>query len=296
MTRPRRDTATATGRRLAARQLSSASSVALCVGFALAVALTTTTGCRPKSRSSEQVNVIGSTTVLPIAQAAAEEFNRERPGVEVLVQGGGSSAGIEAVTTGRALIGTSSRDLKDEEALGLKDIPVAVDVIAVIVNPKNRVRGLSLAQLKGIFRGRITDWGEVGGPEGRISVVNRDEASGTREAFSKLALDKEPFDTHAAVLPGTGQVRDVVSRSRDAIGYISFGYVTDEVKVLSIDGVAPTIEDIRLKRYKLHRLLHFLTKGEPQGTAKDFIEYVLSDDVQERIVGAEFIPVRAVDE
>jgi phosphate transport system substrate-binding protein len=252
-------------------------------------------GCRPKLGAKETVNVIGSTTVLPIAQAAAEVFNKEHEDVEVLVQGGGSSAGIEAAATGRAQIGTSSRELKDEEkALGLSDIPVAADVIAVIVHPANPVDGLTLDELKGIFTGRIRDWREVGGPDLPIDIVNRDEASGTREAFFKMVLGEEPFASRAAVLPGTGQVRAVVATSKGAIGYMSLGYVTDQVKALEVDGVAPTLESVREGSYKLKRWLHFFVKGTPDAGAKAYIDFVLSDRVQKDIVGHEFIPVSAV--
>ena len=126
----------------------------------------------------------------------------------------GSSAGIEAVSAGTADIGTSSRDLKpEEEALGLVDTPIAYDGIAVIVSPENPVSGLTTEQLQDIFSGKITNWSEVGGTDRAIDLVNRDEASGTREAFKKIVMGDVPFDPAAAVLPGTGQVRDVVARA-----------------------------------------------------------------------------------
>jgi phosphate transport system substrate-binding protein len=239
--------------------------------------------------------------LLPIAEQAAEEFRELHPKVSVLVSGLGSSAGIEAVITGTSQIGTSSRDLKAEELdEGLVDIPVAYDGIAVIVNPANPVNGLSLQQLRDIYSGRITNWSEVGGWDRSIDLVNRDEASGTREAFKKIVMTEGArFDMSAVVLPGTGQVRDVVARAEGAIGYISVGFIeprftNTKVKPLVIEGVEPTEKTVASREYPIARALHFFTKGEPSGLAKRYIDYVLSDEVQLNVVvDAGFVPVRA---
>jgi phosphate transport system substrate-binding protein len=250
-------------------------------------------GCSNGGHASDQVIVTGSTTIQPIAEVAKEGFERTHPGVHILVSGVGSSAGIENVIAGTADIGTSSRDLKgDELEAGLVDTPIAYDAIAVIVNPSNPVDGLTKAQVKAIFEGKITNWKQVGGPDMEIGLVNRDEASGTREAFSKIVLDKERFDPAAVVLPGTGQVRSVVAQAPSAIGYISLGFVTPEVKALAIDGVEPSEAAVVSGRYPISRVLHCLTRGEPTGLVKEFIAYVLSPEVQEDVVrDAGFIPV-----
>ncbi len=242
--------------------------------------------------------VTGSTTIQPIAEVAAEEFMASHPEIRVLVSGVGSSAGIENCAAGTSDIGTSSRDLHGGEMeLGLVDTPVAYDAIAVIVHPSNPVSSLTKEQVKAIFQGRITNWREVGGPDMEIGLVNRDEASGTREAFWKIVLDKERFDPTAVVLPGTGQVRSVIAQAPRAIGYISLGFVTDDVKALAIDGVRPSEETVVSGTYPISRILHFFTKGEPTGPTKRYIEFVLSADVQERIVrDAGFIPVTAREE
>jgi phosphate transport system substrate-binding protein len=261
--------------------------------IALAVAPIALGGCRRASQSTTQITVSGSTTILPIAEIAREMYEERHPGIKILVAGIGSSAGIESVANGTADIGTSSRDLKKEEApLGLVDTPIAHDAIAVIVNPANPIKGLTKAQISEIFEGRITNWKQVGGPDVTIGLVNRDEASGTREAFSKIVLGGRPFDRTAAVLPGTGQVRFVVAQSPGAVGYISVGFVDPSVKALEIDGVAPTEENIASRRYPVSRLLHFFTKGEPSGLAAEFIAFVLSADVQEKVVrDAGFLPM-----
>ncbi len=243
----------------------------------------------------------GSTTLLPIAEQAAEGFQRANPGTHVLVSGLGSSAGIEAVITGTSDIGTSSRDLKPGEAdHGLVDIPVAYDGIAVIVNPANPVDGLSLEQLRAIYAGEITNWREVGGEDRAINLVNRDEASGTREAFKKIVMGEDAhFDRSAVVLPGTGQVRDVVARSRGAIGYISVGFVgprftSTRVKALKIDGVVPSEDTVASREYPIARTLHFFTRGHVGALAGRYVAYVLSDEVQDGVVvDAGFVPVSA---
>jgi phosphate transport system substrate-binding protein len=268
-----------------------------CAVLVLVVAALSLAGCRASGVSTTRLNVSGSTTVLPIAETAAEMFQERNPGTSVLVAGIGSSAGIEAVANGQSEIGTSSRDLKDEEkSLGLVDTPIAHDAIAVIVNPANEVSGLTKDQIARIFEGKIANWSELGGPDMAIGVVNRDEASGTREAFWKIVLGERPFDRTAAVLPGTGQVRFVVAQSRGAIGYISVGFVDRTVKAVAVDGVMPTEADIMSKRYPISRLLHFFTKGEPSGLAKRYIDFVLSPDVQEGVVReAGFLPIVTKD-
>lgn len=209
--------------------------------------------------ATESITVAGSTTCLPIAEQAAELF-KEEAGIGVLVSGLGSSAGIEAVSTGTAEIATSSRGLNAEESkLGLTTVPVAHDGIAVIVNTENPVHDLTIEQLRGIYSGQITNWSEVGGEDLTIQLVNRDEASGTREAFKSIVMDGSAFDRRAAVLSGTGQVRDVVSRSRGAIGYISMGFVESKyaqtsVRAMSVNGVAPSEGTIATGEYPSHAI------------------------------------------
>jgi phosphate transport system substrate-binding protein len=256
-------------------------------------------GCSRNDDAAEQVSVTGSTTVLPIAEEAAEQFHDQNPEANVLVSGLGSSAGIEAVLSGTGDVATSSRDLKDEEeGKGLVDTPLAFDGIAVIVNPGNPVSALSLEQLRDIFAGKITNWKDVGGEDRGIDLVNRDEASGTREAFKKIVMGKDAhFDRSAVVLPGTGQVRDVVGRSPGAVGYISVGFVEPRftsltVKALTIDGVVPSEKTVATQEYPIARTLHFFTKGEPTGLSKEYIDFVLSDAIQKSvIVDAGFVPV-----
>lgn len=258
------------------------------------LAVVSLTACGGRGTPSNELIVTGSTTILPIAEVAAEMYRTRFPEVDVLVSGVGSSAGIENVSTGTSDIGTSSRDLKpEEETLGLVDTPIAYDAIAVIVHPSNPIGALTTQQVKDIFQGKITNWRDVGGEDRPIHIVNRDEASGTREAFSKIVMDGDPFYPGAAVLPGTGQVRSVVADAAGGVGYISFGFVNDSVKALSVDGVYPSEETVFSGEYPLQRTLHFFTKGAPSGLAKRYTEYVLSGEVQDTVVReAGFIPMR----
>lgn len=269
--------------------------VMLSMVLALVILVVPLTGCVSDSGSTTELIVTGSTTILPIAEIAGEMFHAANPGYKVLVSGLGSSAGIETVSRGSSDIGTASRDLKEDELeLDLYDTPLAYDAIAVIVHPENPVRELTKEQVRLIFNGTYTNWSELGGEDLEIGLVNRDEASGTREAFYKIVMEKTPFDRTAAVLPGTGQVRSVVAQARGAIGYISLGFINDEVSVIDIDGVEASPETVIDGTYPVSRLLHFFTVGEPEGLAKEYIDFVLSDEVQQGIVvDAGFIPIAA---
>lgn len=241
---------------------------------------------------SGRITVVGSSTLLPIIQASSEEFVKAHRGMKVDVQGGGSSVGIESAINGTAEIGMSSREPKPEEMKkDLLKIPVAVDAIAIIVNRDNPVSNLSSTEARKIFNGGITNWRDVGGKDEEIVLVNRDEASGTREAFGKLLMGNKGFLKKAIVQPGSGQVRSIVGETPGAIGYLSRGYVTKDVKVLALDGVKPSIATIRKGTYLLNRTLYLLTKGEAHGLAKDFIDFVLSPKIQRGIVSTVYEPI-----
>lgn len=259
-------------------------------------------GCAPSASSTSsdtqqtQLIVSGSTTVLPIAEIAGEKF-QDKTGVHVLVSGLGSSAGIQAAIDGTAHIGTSSRKLTKQEAgQGLQEHVIAHDGIAVIVNPQNPCQNISLEQLRDIYAGKITNWKQLGGNDQEIQVVNRDEASGTREAFKTIVMQKTSFNQSFAVLPGTGQVRDVVAHTPGAIGYISIGFVASEnntaqVKALRVNDIEPTEQNVLTKTYPISRDLYFFTKGEPQGSAQEYLDFVTSSEMAQTIRDAGYIPV-----
>lgn len=262
------------------------------------VAVFVTAGCRPTKKAEKVglsgiLRIGGSTTVLPLAQAAAEEFMKKNPKARVEVQGTGSSEGIRGAATGRLDIGDSSRELKDEEKnLGLVDHKVAIDVIVFVVHPTNRVSNLSQDQVKAILTGKITNWKAVGGKDEKIQVIGRDEASGTREFVQTEVIGKEAkFAADALALPGAGQVKAAVAQTPSGFGYIGLAYIDSTIKVVKVDGVTPSRESIEKKNYPYQRYLHMFTKGEARGLAKAFIDFVLSKEFQSETVAKEFYPV-----
>jgi phosphate transport system substrate-binding protein len=239
---------------------------------------------------SGKLVIAGSTSVQPLAEELAQEFMSRNPRVRVQVQGGGSSAGITAAKGGAADIGTSSRELKPEEK-GLHEVKIALDGIAVVVHPTNPVTNLTSEQVRKIFSGELTNWKQLGGPAKPIMLVTREAGSGTRGAFEELLLAKKSVVSSAIVQGSTGAVASSVAQAPDAIGYVSIGALDKTIKAVSLDGVKATEANVRNKTYKLARPFLFLTKGQPSGLAKAFIDYVLGAGGQ-KIVAGEFVPVK----
>jgi phosphate transport system substrate-binding protein len=236
------------------------------------------TGCA-SSTSGEKLQLAGSTSVQPHAEALTKAFQANNSGVQVFVQGGGSSAGVTAVGSGTADIGMSSANLSKSQLSqypNLKVVPIAVDGIAIISNPKNTVGNLTMNQTRDIFTGNITNWDQVGGSDAKINVVNREEGSGTRDGIQKIVLEGGNFSSGGITQSSTGAVRSYVAGDSNAIGYISFAEVDNSIKALNISGVAPTYDTIANGTYPVQRYLLFVTKGDPTGNAKAFIDFTLS--------------------
>jgi phosphate transport system substrate-binding protein len=242
-------------------------------------------------RSQNDVIVAGSTIIQPFADKWAEVFMETRSDLGVSVQGGGSSAGIQACKSGACQIGMSSRELKADEK-DLHEIVIARDGLAIIVHPSNPVRGATLAQVKQIFSGDLTNWQFLGGPDKEITVVTREEGSGTRGAFQELVMGKTRIFRGAITEDSNGTVREIVAHDPNSIGFISLGLVNDQVRALALDGVEGSEASIRSGRYKLVRPFLFLTRGEPSGAAKAFIEFVLSDEGQALVKKEGLIPAK----
>lgn len=233
-------------------------------------------GCQ---RSRVGITVAGSTSVEPFAELLAEEYMLQHPKSRIYVQGGGSTAGIEAVRTRAAQIGMSSRSLITEEK-DLYAVTIAKDAIAIIIHPKNPVQDLSLDKVRQVFSGKIRNWKELGGYPHPIVLVTREEGSGTREAFQKLAMGKEEISLEALVQDSNGAIRQVVSSDQNAIGYISLGLINEKVRPLKISNVEPSLNNIEKGRYTLVRPFLFVFDGEPIGEAKSFLEFVMSPEAQ----------------
>lgn len=254
----------------------------------MALAITLLSGCSRTTGAG--IIVAGSTSVQPYAEVLAEEYMILHPGTEVDIQGGGSSAGITAAQSGTADIGMSSRALKEEEK-GLWYVEIARDGLAIVVNPANPVKDLTLDQVRCIYSETITNWREVGGADHEIHVITREEGSGTRSAFTELVMGKTTEITPRAIVQDSnGAVRQLVSDDPNAIGFISLGLVNENVKALELGGVAATRENVENGSYNLSRPFLFVTLSKPTGLAKDFIDFILSRDGQKILINEGLIP------
>ncbi len=255
----------------------------------LTILMSMMSACSQESGSA--TIVAGSTSVQPYAEVLAEEYMILNLDSEIDIQGGGSSAGITAAQTQSADIGMSSRALKDEEK-GLWNIEIARDGLVLIVNPKNPLENLALDQIRDIYTGIITDWSQVGGSTANIHLITREEGSGTRSAFTELVMGEAEITPKAIVQDSNGSVMQLVAGDPNAIGFISLGLVNDEVKALHLDGIEATAENIMNDSYKLSRPFLFVTKDEPTGLTKSFIDFTLSLEGQELLSKEGLIPSR----
>jgi phosphate transport system substrate-binding protein len=241
--------------------------------------------CRRAGDAGATLTIAGSTSVQPFAEKLAETYMGTHPGLGINVQGGGSTAGVRAAETGAAQIGMSSRHLKDSEE-ALHQVTIALDGIAIIVNAANPVAGLTRAEVAAIFAGEIPRWSAVGGPDRPIHFVSREEGSGTRGAFEEMVMGKKEIAPRALVQDSNGAVREIVASDPDALGYISLGLVDRRVRAVAVDGVLATHDTIVAKRYAVVRPFLFLSREEPSGAARAFIDFVLGPEGQ-RLLGLE---------
>jgi phosphate transport system substrate-binding protein len=248
--------------------------------------------------AAESIVIKGSTTVLPIAQAALEAYMKKNPGVQISLSGGGSGEGIKALIDKTTDIATSSREIKKEEVTlaetkGVKPVThvVAYDAIIPVVHPKNKVTNLSIDQLSQIYQGKITNWKEVGGADLKIVVISRDSSSGTFESWDHFIMKKARVTPQAQMLASNGAIVTAVSKNRYAIGYLGMGYVNKSLKPLLVDGVKASVETALSKEYPLSRELYMYTNGEPVGEVAKFIAFVKSADGQKIVAKEGFVPL-----
>ena len=242
------------------------------------------------------ISVSGSTTVQPLAEKLAEAFMTENTGIRIDVQGGGSSVGVKAAGQGTSDICMASREIKESELAEFPKLNVVViarDGIAIVANADVTVSDLTVEQVRDIFSGKITNWKDLGGEDQNIIVVSREEGSGTRGAFEELVMGKDALITASAILqPSNGSIRTTVSTTPYSIGYMSFGYLDDTIKAISIGGIAPTEPNAADGSYPIVRPLNMLTNGEPTGAVKAFLDFILSDAGQKLVVEDGYIPVK----
>ena len=249
----------------------------------------------------DNIIVKGSDTVLPLSQAEAEEFMLKNPSKSITVIGGGSGVGIAALIDSEVEVAMASRDMKDSEIeeakqKGINPVKtvIAVDGIAVVVNPENPVTRLTFTKLQAIYDGNISNWKDVGGEERPITVIGRDSSSGTYEYFKEEVLKGREYRQDMLVQPATGAIVQEVAQNRGAIGYIGYAYLSNNVKALALndgDGfVEATNEDILNGGYPLARQLYYYTDGQPTELTKDFINFIMTEEGKQIINAVGYIP------
>lgn len=264
--------------------------------FLLFVVLLAVTATTTATAASNSIVLDGSTTVGPLAKTFASYFTKKY-GVRVTVSESGSGNGAKSLINGSCTIAAMSRAMKAAEIAaartkGVNPVAhvVALDGLAMIVHPANPVRSLSKAQISNIYRGTITNWREVGGPNARIVVIQRESNSGTQESFKELVSGKGVQITGSAETQSSnGSVKSRVSTTLSAIGFVGLGFVDRSVKIVAVNGVLPTLSMVKNGTYPVTRPLFFYTNGQPAGSVKQFIELPKTTDGKRMITELGFI-------
>jgi phosphate transport system substrate-binding protein len=271
------------------------------------------TTCAFAAKDKNSIQVKGSDTMVNLGQSWAEKYMEKNPADFVAITGGGSGTGLSSLISGSCDIAMSSRNIKDKEVglakqkgINPNEIKVALDGLAVVVNPKNPVSKLTLAQLASIFSGRVTNWKEVGGEDEKIVLLSREVNSGTHVYFKEHVLrkndpnSKEEFAPGALMLSSSQAIADEVAQNPEAIGYYGMGYISKKQKPLAIakdeksEPESPTIENVINGKYPISRPLFLYSNGSPEGLVKKFVDFTLSREGQEIVVATDFVPVSAV--
>lgn len=278
------------------------------------------TGCKKKEDGAVKsvITVKGSDTMVNLSQKWAEVYMQQNDNVSIQVTGGGSGTGVAALLNGTTDLANSSRELKSNEietarSRGIEPnvIEVALDGLAVIVHPENKIENLTLKQISDIFSGKIKNWKELGGEDRPITLYGRENSSGTYEFFKEHVLGRDEngrqidYAASTQVLQGTAALGEAVARDVKAIGYGGVGYFAErtDVKILYVkqDEDSPAIkpandgkvnyESIWSGEYSISRYLYSFTNGEPEGALKNFIDFMLSEEGQELVKSMEYIPL-----
>lgn len=250
---------------------------------------------------AQKLVIKGSDTLgAKLVPQLAEEYRAAHPGVSFEIAAEGSTTGISAIIDSTAQIGMSSRRAKATEvsAAGAKGVSmkptiVAYDGMAVVVNASSPITSLTRRQVEQIFTGDVTDWSAVGGPSGRISIYTRNTSSGTYSDWKELAMKRRDYARSSQKMAGNEQIAAEVAKNPNGIGYVGLAYTTAPgIKVVPIDGVAPSKETVISKKYPYARPTFYYTNGEPHGEAAKFVEFTLSDEGQKIVEKVGFVPIR----
>jgi phosphate transport system substrate-binding protein len=241
-----------------------------------------------------EISVVGSTTVQPLAELLSEAYEAVDPNVIITVSGGGSSVGVKSASEQSADIGMASREIKESEIAECPELvihTIARDGIAIVTSYDVDVDEITFDQARAIFAGEITDWSELGGTPGAITIVSREEGSGTRAAFEELVMGESLIGENAILQPSNGAVRTTVTSTPGSIAYISFGYLDESTKPLAIDGALPTPENVESGAYPVVRPLNMVTYGEPEGAVGQWLDFIKGADGQAIVVAEGYLPV-----
>ncbi len=262
-------------------------------------------GCGRGQQGTDSIQIKGSDTMVNLIQAWAERFMEHNRGSFVAVTGGGSGTGIAALLNKTCNIAASSRKIDAEElelakAKGIepKEFTVALDGIVVVVHPSNPIEKLTIAQLSDIFSGKITNWKDIGGKEGKIVVLSREVNSGTYVYFKEHVLGEgSEYTEDALLLPSSQSVADEVAQNPNTIGYYGMGYISPKQKAIAVAKdkdspfVPPTIENVKGGSYYISRPLLVYTNGEPAGMVKKFLDFIMNEEGQKIVREIDFVPV-----